>query len=84
MYEITKYIFLINFTKFNKVSYFIFLNILVLFIALSAIFFVMASIKLNRNGNHQLPVWITSVLTFIIPLISRSFFGQIFHSLLLF
>ena len=82
MYEITKYIFLINFTKFNKVSYFIFLNILVLFIALSAIFFVMASIKLNRNGNHQLPVWITSVLTFIIPLISRSFFGQIFHSLL--
>ena len=82
MYEITKYIFLINFTKFNKLSYFIFINILVLSIVLSTIFFFMAAIKLNRNSNHQIPNWIISILTFIIPLISRSFFGQIFHSLL--
>ena len=82
LYEITNYIFLINFTKFNKLSYFIFINILVLFIVLSAIFFVMAAIKLNRNSNNQIPIWIISILTFIIPLISRSFFGQIFHSLL--
>ena len=42
----------------------------------------MAAIKLNRNSNNQIPIWIISILTFIIPLISRSFFGQIFHSLL--
>ena len=42
----------------------------------------MAAIKLNRNSNHQIPKWIITILTNAIPLISKSFFGQIFYSLL--
>ena len=82
LHEITKFIFLINFTKFNKLSYIIFLNIIILFIILSAIFFVLTAIKLKRKSNHQIAMWTISILTFVIPLISRSFFGQIIYSLL--
>ena len=62
-------------------SYFLFLNILILFIVLSTILFVIAAIKLNHN-NKQISKLVISILTFVIPMISTTFFGQIFYTLL--
>ena len=73
---------MINLTKFNKTAYFIILNLLIAFVILSTILFIIAVIKLNHSNEHQIPKWIISLLTFIIPLISSSFFGQIFYSFL--
>ena len=42
----------------------------------------MAVVKLNRNKDHELPMWIISYFQLIIPLISSSFFGQILYALL--
>lgn len=73
---------MINLTKFNKTAYFIILDLLIAFVILSTILFIIAVIKLNHSNEHQTPKWIISLLTFIIPLISSSFFGQIFYSFL--
>ena len=77
-----KYINLINFTRFNKTSYFIFLNLLIFVIILSTLTFIITAFKVNRSNVHHIPMWLISILTFIIPAISSSFFGQIFYSLL--
>ena len=69
-------------TRFNKTSYFIFLNILIFFIFLATAIFIIAAVKLNHSSEHRIPTWLVSILTFIIPGISSQFFGQIFYSLL--
>ena len=69
-------------TRFNKASYFIFINILIFFIFLTTAIFIFAAVKLNHSSEHRIPTWLVSILTFIIPAISSQFFGQIFYSLL--
>ena len=69
-------------TRFNKTSYFIFLNLLIFVIILTTLVFIFAAVKVNRSSDHLIPKWLLSFLTFIVPAISSSFFGQIFYSLL--
>ena len=69
-------------TRFNKTSYFIFLNLLIFAIFSITLTFIFAAIKINRSSDHQIPMWLVSILTFLVPAISSSFFGQIFYALL--
>ena len=82
MFDILKYIYLINLTRFNKTSYFIFLNLLIFIIFLLTLTFIIVAVKVNRSSAHHIPMWIISILTFTIPAISSQFFGQIFYALL--
>ena len=78
--KMTKYIFLINYTKDHIIIYFIAYNFFVLLIIFSSIFFMVIAIKLKNNNN--IPLGSISFLQFIIPFISTNFFGHIFHTLL--
>ena len=78
--KMTKYIFLINFTKEHIIIYFIAYNFFVLLIIISSIFFMVIAIKLKNNNN--IPLRSISILEFIIPFISSYFFGQILYTLL--
>ena len=69
-------------TRFNKTPYLIFLNLIILFIFLSTILLIVSAIKLNHSNEHKIPSWVIYILSFILPLISFQFFGQIFYSLL--
>ena len=81
MFNTTKYLYLITFAEFNKLSYFLFLNVLILIIVFSTILFIISAVKLNHNYK-QIPKFVISILTFAIPMISTTFFGQIFYTLL--
>ena len=82
LFNITKYIYIINLTRFNKTSYFIFLNLLIFAIIAIILTFIFAAVKINHSSDHQIPMWLVSILTFLVPAISSSFFGQIFYALL--
>ena len=84
LYYMTKYFFIINFTKDNTIVYFIILNFFILIIIFSLIFFIITAIKLynDNNNHHHQSLWPIYILAFIIPFISSSFFGQIFNTLL--
>ena len=76
----TKYILLISFARENSTTYFIILNFVISFIILTLIFFIIIAFKIYNNTLQSL--WPIYILGFIIPFISSSFFGQIFHTLL--
>ena len=81
IYKMGKYLFLINFTKNNIISYFVILNIFIFIIFFSQAFFIIISIKLKNNHNN-ISLWPIYILQFIIPFISSNFFSQIFYTLL--
>ena len=78
--KMTKYIFLINYTKDHIIIYFITYNFFVLLIIISSLFFMVIAIKFKNNNNISLRS--LSILQFIIPFISTHFFGQILYTLL--
>ena len=78
--KMTKYLFLISYTKGHTYIYFVVYNCFALLIIFSSIFFIVIAIKLKNN--NKIPMSSISILQFIIPFISTNFFGHILHTLL--